>query len=60
MIYYVGEEPLNLKYKDSPQIVHLWRLGNFLKYRPLFGGEETDSDDDAAVPSCAKLRLVSL
>ena len=32
--HYVGEEPLNLKYKDSPQIVRLWRLGKFLKYRP--------------------------
>ena len=53
--HYVGEEPLNLKYKDSPQIVRLWRLGNFLKYRPLFGGKETDSDDDTAVPSFAKL-----
>ena len=53
--HYVGEEPLNLKYKDSPQIVRLWRLGNFLKYRPLFGGKETDSDDDTAVPSFVKL-----
>ena len=53
--HYVGEEPLNLKYKDSPQIVRLWHLGNFLKYRPLFGGKETDSDDDAAVPSFSKL-----
>ena len=53
--HYVGEEPLNLKYKDSPQIVRLWRLGIFLKYRPLFGGKETDSDDDMAVPSFAKL-----
>ena len=44
--HYVGEEPLNLKYKDSPQIVRLWRLGIFLKYRPLFGGKNTDSDDD--------------
>ena len=53
--HYVGEEPLNLKYKDSPQIVRLCRLGNFLKYRPLFGGKETDSDDEMAVPSFAKL-----
>ena len=53
--HYVGEEPLNLKYKDSPQIVRLWRLENFLKYRPLFGGKETDSDDDTAVPRFAKL-----
>ena len=53
--HYVGEEPLNLKYKDSPQIVRLWRLGKFLKYRPLFGGKGTDSDDDAAVQSFAKL-----
>ena len=33
----------------------MWRLGNFLKYRPLFGGKETDSDDEMAVPSFAKL-----
>ena len=30
-------------------------FGNFLKYRPLFGGKETNSDDDKAVPSFAKL-----
>ena len=53
--HYVGEEPLNLKYKDSPQIVRLWRLGNFLKYSPLFGGKETDSDYEMAVPSFTKL-----
>ena len=53
--HYVGEEPLNIKYKYSPQIVRLWRLGNFLKYRPLFGGKETNSDDEMAVPSFAKL-----
>ncbi len=27
----------------------------FLTYRPLFGGKETDSDDEMAVPSFAKL-----
>ena len=27
--HYAGEEPLNLKYKDSPQIVRLRRLGIF-------------------------------
>ena len=30
-------------------------LGNFLKYRFLFGGKECDSDDEMAVPSFAKL-----
>ena len=30
-------------------------FGNFLKYRPLFGGKEIDSDDEMAVPSFAKL-----
>ena len=54
-LHYVGEEPLNLKYKDLPQIVRLWRLGNFLKSRSLFGGKETDSHDEMAVPSFTKL-----
>ena len=53
--HYVGEESVDSKNLDSPQIVRLWRLGNFTKYRPLFAGKETYSDDDAAVPSFAKL-----
>ena len=50
-----SEEPIDSNNMDSPQIVCLWLLGKFLKYRPLFVGKEIDSDDDAAVPSFANL-----
>ena len=43
--HYVGEESVDPKTSDS-QTICLWKIGEFSKFRPLFGGKDTDSDDE--------------
>ena len=43
--HYVGEESTSFDTSDS-QTLYLWKIGKFSKFRPLFGGKDTDSDDE--------------
>ena len=41
--HYVGEESVDPKTSDS-QTICLWKIGEFSKFRPLFGGKDTDDE----------------
>ena len=44
--HYVGEESVELNKTSDSQTICLWKIGEFSKFRPLFGGKETDLDDE--------------